>query len=331
MTTRFQQQRCAMGRGKRRGSGRKGHGTERQRERRRVLQAHQRAAVGHLFDNLRKAVIPASEKNPAKWKILKQAKHFLQQRESLLSTLLSLKETFLGGEDGPFTLEDVREEYRSLHTFCSDSCTPSRAACQGGSLPVSAEVPVGREDEGLAQSRSCTTFSPSILEFEGYLSFYRQTVELLQQCGVLCAAQAHLPVVSQAVSALWRSLPAERRAAFQTCSQEAQLQPGSPQGLSQTNSQGASGSSGSTFEEDMFQDAYEVVQREMDSTSEDSPQLQAQEGSNFSCLTEIYRNLACFIKTQTAEQLEVAQDLCLPADYDTVFLRCTETFDDEDL
>ncbi|XP_048871757.1 stimulated by retinoic acid gene 8 protein homolog [Brienomyrus brachyistius] len=321
-------QRCTMGRGKRRGSGRRGHGTDRQRERRRVLQARHRAAVGHLFDNLRKAVLPASKKAPAKWKILKQAKHFLQQRESLLSRLLSLKETFLGGEDGPLTLEEVREEYRSRHPLCSD-----RAACQAGSLPVSAEVPVSSEDEDPGQSQSCATFSPSILEFEGYLSFYRQTVELLQHRGVLCMAQAHLPAVSQAVSALWRSLPPERRATFQTCSPgaTAQLQTGSPQGLSQTNSQGASGSSGSTFEEDLFQDAYEVVQREMDSTSEDSPQLETQEGSNLSCLTEICRNLVCFIKTQTVDQLEIAQDLCLPADYETVFLRCTETFDDEDL
>lgn len=44
-----------------------------------------------------------------------------------------------------------------------------------------------------------------------YLFFYSETIELLLRSGVLSPDQTGLPVVSEAISGLWSSLPPERR------------------------------------------------------------------------------------------------------------------------
>ncbi|XP_036376196.1 stimulated by retinoic acid gene 8 protein homolog [Megalops cyprinoides] len=296
---------------------------EHQKERRRALQARHRATLAGLFDSLRNVVCPSSKKTPAKWKILHHAKSYLQKQEARFVRLLPLKEMFLLEDDGPCSLKEVREEYR--HLYCQ--CRGSGPVMGDDSESSSDEDPT--DDPGLSQSSAVSV--SGIQEFEGYLFFYRQTVELLLGSGVLSPEQTGLPVVSEAISGLWRSLSPEHRAAMQSCSQgqgtllwtgqaEEPPLPDTPIWSSQTNSQGASTSSGSTYEEDL-QDAYDVVQKELDLTAADRYSVDVEK------MREIYRNIMCFVRTQMSEEPEPTQDLC--PDYEADFLRCTETFDED--
>ncbi|XP_052357222.1 stimulated by retinoic acid gene 8 protein homolog, partial [Oncorhynchus keta] len=89
---------------------------EHRKERRRALQARHRANLATLFETLNTVVCPTSDKMPAKWKILDHAKGFLKEQEAHLSRLMLLKGIFLGNEDGPCSLEEVRAEYRRLQS-----------------------------------------------------------------------------------------------------------------------------------------------------------------------------------------------------------------------
>ncbi|XP_058842284.1 stimulated by retinoic acid gene 8 protein homolog isoform X2 [Acipenser ruthenus] len=265
-----------------------------QRERRRLLQARHRATLAGLFDNLREVVCPIANKAPTKWQVLRRAASYMQQQERRLSRLLKLKEVFQLNDGGPCSLEEVRQEYMSLYSDCS------------------------------------------------YLYFYKQTLDLLVRKGVLTPEQTDLPVVSEAISGLWGTLPGDRKAIFQSCSQEQTPSTWQSSDMalphcegqldsSEIKSQGASGSSGSTFEEELLQDAYDVVQKEMASVSGDSPVFGSRNRKTIEELTELYRQILGFVKSRLHMEPDVSQELSLYVDYETVFLRCTETFDDEDL
>ncbi|XP_041109864.1 stimulated by retinoic acid gene 8 protein homolog [Polyodon spathula] len=348
-----------------------------QRERRRLLQARHRATLAGLFDNLREVVCPVANKAPTKWQVLRRAASYMQQQERRLSRLLRLKEVFQLDDGGPCSLEEVRREYMSLYSDCSPKSTV-KLVIEKGSATAD---PLRNDDREILDSngdltpfQSPITSSPSIIEFEGYLYFYKQTLDLLVRKGVLTPEQTDLPVVSEAISGLWGTLPGDRKAVFQSCSQEqaASTWQSSDMELpywegqldsSEIKSQGASGSSGSTFEEELLQDAYDVVQKEMASVSGDrplnkintnlmwekhpppsflkntdifisfafSPVFGSRNRKTIEELTELYRQILGFVKSRLHMEPDVSQELSLYVDYETVFLRCTETFDDEDL
>lgn len=100
------------------------------------------------------------------------------------------------------------------------------------------------------------------LSHSRYLYFYKQTVDLLVDSGVVNPEEVTLPVVSTAVSHLWQGLPEERReSVLQYCSQRqnflsevktASQEPACVEGSvrdSGANSQETSGSVVSTPEE----------------------------------------------------------------------------------
>ncbi|NXX85219.1 STRA8 protein, partial [Urocolius indicus] len=99
-----------------------------------------------------------------------------------------------------------------------------------------------------------------------YLYFYKHTVDLLVEHGVVCTEEVPLPEVSMAVSHLWQEFSEERRdSILQYCSQRELLmdpKPAPTEGSvrdSRGNSEEASGSSVSTPEEAMFEDAFDVA------------------------------------------------------------------------
>uniref|UniRef100_A0A8D2L077 Stimulated by retinoic acid 8 n=1 Tax=Varanus komodoensis TaxID=61221 RepID=A0A8D2L077_VARKO len=107
----------------------------------------------------------------------------------------------------------------------------------------------------------CKYLSP-FLSHSRYLYFYKQTVDLLIDNGIVSPEEVTLPVVSTAVSHLWQDLPEERRdSVLEYCSQRQDLfsgiktasqEPGCTEGRvrdSGTNSQEASSSVVSTPEE----------------------------------------------------------------------------------
>uniref|UniRef100_A0A669PXC9 Stimulated by retinoic acid 8 n=1 Tax=Phasianus colchicus TaxID=9054 RepID=A0A669PXC9_PHACC len=115
------------------------------------------------------------------------------------------------------------------------------------------------------------TSSPDLVEFERYLYFYKHTVDLLREHGIVSAEEVPLPVVSTAISHLWQELSEERRdSILQYCSQrdfhlgptDACQEPACADGDvrdSGGNSEEASGSLVSTPEEVMFEDAFDVA------------------------------------------------------------------------
>ncbi|KAM6984706.1 stimulated by retinoic acid gene 8 protein homolog [Aplochiton taeniatus] len=313
---------------------------EHRKQRRRALQARHRATLVSLFESLKAVVCPHSNKTPAKWKILDHAKGFLREQEAYLSKLLQLKATFLSNESGPCSLEEVQEEYRNLY-FNQGRQGPSCKAADGEEGPKTSEEDSAEEvtDESLP-SQSSINSVPDILEFEGYLLFYRQTVELLVHYSVLSSSQTGLAVVSEAISGLWNSLSPERRALYQSCP----LDQGPPTWaevrdsqvhLSQADSQGATASSASTYEEDLLQDAYDVVKKEMDPTVSiptDSPIAvpQPSQCNDIENLQKIYTDIMGFIKTKMVEKPAVVHGVSQSSDYEDFYLRCSESIDSED-
>ncbi|NWR76896.1 STRA8 protein, partial [Centropus unirufus] len=104
-----------------------------------------------------------------------------------------------------------------------------------------------------------------------YLFFYKHTVDLLIEHGIVCTEEVPLPEVSTAISHLWQEHSEERRdSILQYCSQRAFLM--DPKAASQEsaytegsvrdsrgNSEEASGSSVSTPGEMMFEDAFDIA------------------------------------------------------------------------
>ncbi|KAL0964918.1 hypothetical protein UPYG_G00274420 [Umbra pygmaea] len=316
---------------------------QRQKERRRALQARHRANIATLFQTLQDVVCPTSNKMPAKWKILDHAKGFLRAQEAYLSRLLLVKGIFLSNDDGPCSLDEVRDEYRRLHSHTSTSRSRRPVhQIRRSVADIEDLIETSEEDfleEGLddfAPSQNSVNSPPNIQEFEGYMLFYRQTVDQLVCSGVLSPAQTGLEVVSEAISGLWDSFAPERRAAYLTCSQQSapgwtggrdsdsflSLQPSN----SLKDSPAAAAYSPLRCKEDLFQDAYEVVK--MDCTSEHSSDQPPY--SDVENVSEIYSNIMLFVKSQMTETTAHPQDLTAMTYYD-VFLQCSESFDSDEL
>ncbi|XP_047660123.1 stimulated by retinoic acid gene 8 protein-like isoform X2 [Tachysurus fulvidraco] len=320
---------------------------EQQTVRRRTLQTGHRDTLAGLFEELKNMVCPSSQSNhnckasynkrsPAKWKILDHAMGFLLEKEAYLSKLLALKD-YVDDDGGPKSLEDMREQYRSLYSkqstlhISSHSCTDC--------VPVVAEdhessEVVSTDEETDAQSQSSETSVPNIQEFEGYLFFYSETIELLLRSGVLSPDQTGLPVVSEAISGLWSSLPPERREEAQqhaldqrSASWESQTE------ISASHLTSLDPSASYTVEEDLLQDAYDVVQRDMDAASVNRPAVLP--SCDYEKLKQIYKDISGFIWNHVAQdqelpQLERAefQDLSQASEYEDL-LMCSESFDDD--
>ncbi|KAJ7987949.1 hypothetical protein DPEC_G00318540 [Dallia pectoralis] len=272
---------------------------ENQKERRRALQARHRANLATLFGLLKTLVCPRSRKMPAKWKILDHAKGFLKEQEAYLSRLLLLKGIFFGNEAGPVNLDDVRDEYRRLYSHRS-SLISRRSVGQEHHSGLDGEDMIDTSDgdsveEGVdasAPSETSVTSVPNVLEFQGYLLFYRQTVDQLVCSGVLSQRQTSLAVVTEAITGLWDNFSPERRASYQ----------------------------------DLVQDVYNVLNKEMVSPSEDSSVPILQQCVDLENLTEIYRNIMFFAKDQILPQEPT--DL---VDDEGNFLKCSEALDSDDM
>ncbi|XP_047660125.1 stimulated by retinoic acid gene 8 protein-like isoform X6 [Tachysurus fulvidraco] len=298
---------------------------EQQTVRRRTLQTGHRDTLAGLFEELKNM-----------WKILDHAMGFLLEKEAYLSKLLALKD-YVDDDGGPKSLEDMREQYRSLYSkqstlhISSHSCTDC--------VPVVAEdhessEVVSTDEETDAQSQSSETSVPNIQEFEGYLFFYSETIELLLRSGVLSPDQTGLPVVSEAISGLWSSLPPERREEAQqhaldqrSASWESQTE------ISASHLTSLDPSASYTVEEDLLQDAYDVVQRDMDAASVNRPAVLP--SCDYEKLKQIYKDISGFIWNHVAQdqelpQLERAefQDLSQASEYEDL-LMCSESFDDD--
>ncbi|NXG05197.1 STRA8 protein, partial [Sakesphorus luctuosus] len=263
-------------------------------------QAHHQVLLARLFSSLQGRVLSQSDSCASKYQVLRKAKTSIQKLEQTLCSLLKMKES-CSLEDGiPSSLEEVREEYVKRH------------------------------------------FSN-----HRYLYFYKHTMDLLIEHGIVCTGEVPLPEVSTAISDLWQELSEESKdSILQYCSQrdfpmdpKASCQePACTEDSvrdSRGNSEEASGSSVSTPEEVMFEDAFDVAAGFLDRSKTQG--MSSQSSAIASCNSEnpedhhrLYLHITDFLKRLFFANTQVFQEEDLPYDYETVMLRCTETFDDED-
>ncbi|NXY06240.1 STRA8 protein, partial [Pteruthius melanotis] len=271
-------------------------------------QAHHWVPLARLFSSLRGRVLSQSDSCASKYQVLRKAKTSIQKLEQTLCSLLKMKASCSLEDGSPSSLEEVREEY---------------VRRQFGSPRYSLSFP----------SR--------------YLYFYKHTVDLLIEHGIVCTGEVPLPEVSTAISHLWQELSEESRdSILQYCSQRDFLmdpkaacpEPACTEGSvrdSGGNSEEASGSSVSTPEEVMFEDAFDVAAGFLDRSKTQG--MSSQSSAFASCTSEnpedhqrLYLQVTDFLKHLFFANTQFCQEEDLHYDHETVMLRCTETFDDED-
>uniref|UniRef100_A0A8C2T9L3 Stimulated by retinoic acid 8 n=1 Tax=Coturnix japonica TaxID=93934 RepID=A0A8C2T9L3_COTJA len=198
--------------------------------RRRLAQAQHRAVLAGLFSSLQETVLAQSD-SPA-------SKVRAKGLTSVIVVFLLTAESFSLEDGNPSSLEEVREEYikryfsnqRCSCGFFSPPCvlfstaSPSEAVSESDSavwyLMQECEKQTMEEDGKPGLIQYPETSSPDLVEFERYLYFYKNTVDLLREHGIVSAEEVPLPVVSTAISHLWQELSEERRdSILQYCSQ----------------------------------------------------------------------------------------------------------------
>ncbi|XP_060100555.1 stimulated by retinoic acid gene 8 protein homolog [Heteronotia binoei] len=317
---------------------------------RRLSQARHRATLAELFKNLRETVY-SQDNSTSKCQVLCKAKNYIQELEQTLENLLKMKEV-LNLEDGnPSSLEQVKEEYVKMYLNHYSSVPSSNDITHSGPTVwcVVQEYEKNSVDANTGLTQSPATSSPDLIEFERYLYFYKQTVDLLVDNGVVSPEEITLPVISTAVSHLWQGLPEERRnSVLQYCSQRqsfisevkaASQEPACTEDSmrnSGTNSLEASSSLRSTPEEILFEDAFDVASSFLDrnETQEMSSQSSTFAGCNSESQEDshhLYLQIITFLESLFFANSQPSQEEVFQLDYETVMLRCTETFDDEDL
>ncbi|XP_059963640.1 stimulated by retinoic acid gene 8 protein homolog [Mesoplodon densirostris] len=333
--------------------------------RRRLSQARHRATLAGLFRSLRKTVYSHSDLTASKWQVLNKAKNHIQDLEQTLANLLKQKESFNLEDGNVNSLEEVKEEYASM--YCKNPSLMLNTVHQKGSdtwCPIEAvrkevkkeeeEEEEDEEEEEEAEEKnvellnSPVTLLPDLLEFERYLNFYKQTMDLLTENGIVSSQEGTLPIVSAAISHMWQTLSEERKASLQQAWAQkhsgllglagACQEPACAEGSvkdSGVESQGASCSLVSTPEEILFEDAFDVAsfldKSEAPSTSSSSSVLAVCNPENTEEKFQLYMQIVSFFKGLCCVNTQFKQEPDLPVDDEMVMLRCMETFDDEDL
>ncbi|XP_066118449.1 stimulated by retinoic acid gene 8 protein homolog isoform X2 [Saccopteryx bilineata] len=278
--------------------------------RRRLSQARHRATLTKLFSELRKVVYHQSDFTASKWQVLNRAKNHILEQEQILDNLLKVKESFSLEDGNANSLEEVKKKYVSM--FCSDDGFE-----QMGTSPI-------------------------------YLNFYKQTMDHLTRSGMVSSQEATRPVVSAAISHLWQNLSEEQKAhllqalaqkprgllGLQGATQEPSCSEGSTKD-SGVDSQGASCSLGSTPEELLFEDAFDVAcsldKSEVPSTSSSSSMLASANPENPEEKFQLYMQIIDFFNGLCCVNMQLNQEPDVPMDDEMMMLQCMETFDDDDL
>uniref|UniRef100_A0A8C5QS47 Stimulated by retinoic acid 8 n=1 Tax=Leptobrachium leishanense TaxID=445787 RepID=A0A8C5QS47_9ANUR len=302
--------------------------------------------VSHLIRQLRETVFPDPDTPATKRQVLQQTKTYIQELESKLDTLLKMKDNFHSEDQIPCTLEDVKEDY--VQIYCNEHSTISDIELRSVSEPAvlshqHEEDFQETEEEPKTQEVELTDCSaPGLMEFERYMHFYKQTVDMLVENGVVATEQVTNPVVSKAISSLWQDLSQESTTSLDQsyqqqgcstpCSQPGPMEPSSGYSCmrdSGIESQEASGSFlSSTPEEILFEDAFDIATRFLDTTAAQNTSSPSSTWESCSWGSpendpQLYEQIAGYLQSHFSKEAKY--------DYETALLHCTETFDDEDL
>ncbi|XP_053513074.1 stimulated by retinoic acid gene 8 protein homolog [Artibeus jamaicensis] len=347
--------------------------------RRRLSQARHRATLKRLFNNLRRIVYHQSDITASKWQVLNRAKNHIREQEKILDHLLKVKESFNLEDGNANSLEEVKEMYANMfsrnHSLCPNKVHPKDFA---HSCPFEAiwneteeedeeeedeedeeedqeeeeeeeEGEEEEEEEKVELLHSPVTLSPDLMEFERYLTFYKQTMDLLTRSGIVSSQEVTLPVVSAAISHLWQNLSEEKKASFlEALAQKHSSLPGL-EGATQepacaegsmkdsgVDSQGASCSLMSTPEEFLFEDVFDVAcfldKNEDPSPSSSSSLFASCHPENPEEKFRLYTQIIDFFNGLCCANTQLKQEPGPPPmDDELLMLQCMETFDDEDL
>ncbi|XP_059508209.1 stimulated by retinoic acid gene 8 protein homolog [Stegostoma tigrinum] len=249
--------------------------------RRRLSQARHRAKLAGLFNHLRDTVCPQSKRTKRttskvrEWQVLRKAKHYILDLERKLENLLKLKEAYHLEDGHPSNLEEVKEQYINYY---KEHCDLASANLPGKTRMALwqwlREYRGHPADSDLkpVNSQSPVKSSTDLIEFEGYLNFYKETVDLLVENRIVSMEQITLPIVSKAIAHLWQNMSGEKKTdIFKKCSQSVCLSLGEQISLQlplqmdctirdrALDSQGASGSSESNHDEMLFEDAFDLA------------------------------------------------------------------------
>ncbi|XP_056425509.1 stimulated by retinoic acid gene 8 protein homolog isoform X2 [Hyla sarda] len=269
-------------------------------------------------------------------------------------------------DSAPCSLEDIKEEYVQLYS--SDQC--DRPVGVEGMGEVDPVLLYMRQDfqrnleesveELKIESSTESVSSPDIMDFERYLNYYSQTVDMLVEHRVVSPAQIAHCVVSRAIFSLWQELLQDGKDEVyeKYLSQARNTVPCSvtyPTDTGCTNggkrdsgaeSQEATSSFlSSTPEEILLDDALDFTAEFLDQSENQKKSCPGEEGASENPPAEyilrdvsppwdspggekkLHQHVYNFLRAKFSS---CTQESVTQNDYETVLLRCTETFDDED-
>ncbi|XP_075711958.1 stimulated by retinoic acid gene 8 protein homolog isoform X2 [Rhinoderma darwinii] len=310
------------------------------------------SSVSQLIQQLRQTVFP--EPDTQATRVLQQTKHYILQLENTLDSLLKMKGHTLMEDDGSCSLEDIKEEY--LQMISNDQGdSPAEPVGKDETDPVllylhpeiKRDLEESAEELKIENSTDALS-SPDLVEFERYLRFYKQTVDMLIENRVVSPGQITYPVVSKAISGLWQELLQDGKTNIYqksfsqvkntaTCSFSYPSDTGCTNGGvrdSGAESQEASSSFLSSTPEDiLLDDAFDLAAGFLDrsanptTSSPGSPIYESCPWGSPEGEKQLHQHISDFLK---AKYSPATQASVPPCDYETVLLRCTETFDDDE-
>ncbi|XP_073423608.1 stimulated by retinoic acid gene 8 protein homolog [Dendrobates tinctorius] len=336
------------------GGSQKGRNSGKRPARKRKARTPSSTSVPQLIQNLRDLVFPEPDTKATRKEVLQQAKQYILQLESTLDSLLKMKADIFLEHSAPYSLDDVREEF--LQLVGSEEGGPTADPVDIDDIdpvflymqPEIQENLNETVEELKIENTGAPLSSPELMEFEKYLRFYKQTVDLLVDSMVVSQAQVTLPVVSKAISNLWQELlrsgktnnyqnylSQDRTAAL--CSFSSPPDTGCRNGRirdSGAESQEATSSFLSSTPEDiLLDDAFELAAVFLDqganrmTSSPGSPIPDVSLWSSPESEEQLHQYVSDFLR----RKFSLCPQVSAPQyDYETLMLRCTENFDDLD-
>ncbi|XP_040289598.1 stimulated by retinoic acid gene 8 protein homolog [Bufo bufo] len=169
------------------------------------------SSVSQLIKQLRETVFPEPDTRATRKQVLQQTKHYILQLENTLDSLLKMKSNILLEDNSSCSLEDIKLEYLQLINNDEGSlpANPLEGEMDPVLLYLQPEVKRDLEEsveELKLENSTHSLSSPDLMEFERYLHFYKQTVDMLVENRVVSTGQVTHPGVSKAISSLWQEL-----------------------------------------------------------------------------------------------------------------------------
>ncbi|XP_069808055.1 stimulated by retinoic acid gene 8 protein homolog [Dendropsophus ebraccatus] len=312
------------------------------------------STVPQLLQQLRETVFLDPNTQATKKEVLQQARQHILHLESTLDSLLKMKSHVLSEDSAPCSLEDIKVEYLQLCNS-DQSGPPIELMAPGEVDPVllymQPDIQKDLEEsveELKLESSTESVSSPDIMDFERYLKYYTQAVDMLLENRVVSPEQVAHSMVSTAIFSLWQELRQNGKTDIYekylsrsgntapcsvTCPPDSGHASGGKRDSGAESQEATSSFLSSTPEEILLDDHLDFTAEFLDPNVNqtksspgllinESPLWDSQEGGK-----HLYQQVYNFLRAKLSS---CTQESAPQNDYETVLLRCMETFDDED-